>query len=148
MPKTLKEVQAGDTCPIDGGPFVVDAAQNPETLIDRHTRNAPTPFAAARFAERVREKAHEHGLIHKCVTCGYRSRFAPDDAGQADRDRQTRDQQDREQQAREQRDKQERDQRAADDRERWVKEQRAIDDRERQDRERSEREARDRQHPA
>lgn len=84
MPGT-KEIAAGDVCPIDGGAFVVDAAHDPETLIDRHGRNAQSAFVAARFAERVREKTEELGVIHKCMTCGYQARFkaANGDAGGA-----------------------------------------------------------------
>ena len=69
------EVTAGDTCPIDGGTFVPDLAQDPETLIDRHTRNANSRFEAAQFAERMRAKVADTGVIHKCTTCGYRARF-------------------------------------------------------------------------
>jgi Zn ribbon nucleic-acid-binding protein len=92
MAPTLPEPKAGDVCPMDGGAFVIDEAQDPEKVIDRHTRNAQSAFVAARFAERVREKTKEHGVIHKCVTCGYRSRFQPADAGdkhndEADRER-------------------------------------------------------------
>lgn len=75
-----KKVTTGDRCPIDGGEFVVDDAQDPDKVIDRHTRNAHSPAVAARFAEQVREKVKEFGVIHKCVTCGYRSRFPPVDA--------------------------------------------------------------------
>lgn len=75
--KTTKEIQAGDPCPICGGTFKVDPHQHPDTLIDRKKRNADSPFAAARYAERVQEKADEFGLIHKCVDCGYSARFQP-----------------------------------------------------------------------
>lgn len=74
MVQATKELKAGDSCPC-GGDFVIDKEQSPETLIDRKTRNAVNPSAAARFADRVREKVEEHGLIHKCLECGYRTRF-------------------------------------------------------------------------
>lgn len=83
MPEVV-EVKTGDRCPIDGGEFVVDEAQDPERVIDRNTRNTHSPAVAARFAERVREKADTFGVIHKCVTCGYRARFHPVDAGDPD----------------------------------------------------------------
>lgn len=72
-----KKVEAGDPCPQCGGTFVVDPAQEPEKLIDRVSRNAQNDPAAARFASQVREKAEEHGLIHVCTVCSYRSRFQP-----------------------------------------------------------------------
>jgi predicted RNA-binding Zn-ribbon protein involved in translation (DUF1610 family) len=62
-------------CPSCGGAFVVDQAQEPRRLLDRKRRNAASPFAAARFAEAVQDKAAEHGVIHRCTGCGYRSRF-------------------------------------------------------------------------
>jgi hypothetical protein len=70
-----KEIKAGDPCPIDGGKFVVDEDQRPETIIDRKRRNAASPPAAERFAQRVTDKAREFGVLHKCVQCGYRARF-------------------------------------------------------------------------
>lgn len=75
--KDTKELKAGDPCPIDGGEFRVDPHQHPDTLIDRKKRNAASPFAAARYAERVQAKVDEFGLIHKCTTCGYSARFQP-----------------------------------------------------------------------
>jgi hypothetical protein len=74
-------VKAGDRCPNDGGVMIVDEAQDPEKMIDKHSRNAHSAFTAARFADRVREKAKEFGVIHKCVSCGYRARFKSADDG-------------------------------------------------------------------
>lgn len=68
-------VKAGDACPQCGGAFVLDAAQAPAGLIDRHARNSHMPAQAARFATAVREKADEVGLIHRCTSCDYRARF-------------------------------------------------------------------------
>jgi len=72
---------AGDPCPQCGGAFVVDEAQDPQRLIDRKQRNAANPSAADRFAKTVLEKAATLGVIHRCGSCGYRSRFHA--AGQA-----------------------------------------------------------------
>lgn len=69
------ELKAGDACPQCGGTFVPDPEQNPERLVERHSLNAPSPFVAARYKERVEAKVEEFGLIHKCTTCGYRARF-------------------------------------------------------------------------
>lgn len=71
------EVKAGDACPQCGGTFVLDPSQNPDTLIDRVKRNAQNDQAAARYADATRAKAEDHGLIHMCSVCGYRSRFHP-----------------------------------------------------------------------
>lgn len=84
MPKTLPEVKAGDRCPVDGGEMRIDPAQDPERVIERNRNNAHSPFVAKRFEERVRDKVAEFGVIHKCVTCGYRSRFQPAEAGARD----------------------------------------------------------------
>lgn len=75
-----KVVSAGDACPQCGGTFVLDPSQNPDVLIDRVKRNAQNDPAAARYADQTRAKADEHGLIHMCSVCGYRSRFHPADA--------------------------------------------------------------------
>ncbi|HEY3042614.1 MAG TPA: hypothetical protein VGJ39_01220 [Vicinamibacterales bacterium] len=72
-----KDLKAGEPCPLDGGKFVIDEEQRPETLIDRKNRNAASPTAAARFAQRVTDKADEYGVIHRCVQCGYRARMTP-----------------------------------------------------------------------
>lgn len=72
-----KAVVAGDACPQCGGAFVLDPTQNPERLIAGVTLNAQNDAAAARYADQVRAKVEEHGLVHKCVVCGYRSRFQP-----------------------------------------------------------------------
>jgi len=71
------EVKAGDACPQCGGAFVLDPSQDVEKLIDRVKRNAQNDQAAARYADQARAKAEEHGLIHMCSVCGYRSRFQP-----------------------------------------------------------------------
>lgn len=73
----VNELKAGDPCPVCKGEFVVDERQAPDTLIDRKKRNAAIPAAAARFAEQTREKAEKFGVIHRCVSCGYRARFHP-----------------------------------------------------------------------
>jgi hypothetical protein len=83
MAKTLPTPKAGDKCPIDGGAFQVDPAQEPEGMIDRHTKNADSPFGAARYAEQVRAKVADEGVIHRCVTCGYQSRFKTADQAAA-----------------------------------------------------------------
>jgi predicted RNA-binding Zn-ribbon protein involved in translation (DUF1610 family) len=77
MMEKIKEIKAGDPCPSCGGEFVVDEQQDPGRMIDRVRRNAANPAAAERFATATLEKAAEHGLIHRCVSCGYRSRFQP-----------------------------------------------------------------------
>jgi len=65
-----------DACPQCGGAFVVDERQAPAVLIARKKRNAASPAVAERFAEAVRAKVADAGVIHRCVACGYRSRFA------------------------------------------------------------------------
>lgn len=72
-----KDVKGGDPCPLCGGAFIADEQQDPATLIDRQRRNAANPAVAERFAAHLLEKAAEHGLIHRCLRCGYRARFAP-----------------------------------------------------------------------
>lgn len=74
MAKT-KDRKAGDPCPTCDGEMVLDETQAPDVLIDRKKRNAASPVVAERFAERVREKAAEFGVIHRCADCGYRERF-------------------------------------------------------------------------
>lgn len=69
------ELKAGDPCPNCGGTMVVDEAQRPDILKERHARNSHQPAQAARFAARVDEKAEEFGIIHKCERCGYRARY-------------------------------------------------------------------------
>lgn len=77
MATKSKPVEAGDACPQCGGTFVLDSSQNPDVRIDSVKRNAQNDAAAARYAEQTREKAEQHGLIHVCSQCGYRSRFKP-----------------------------------------------------------------------
>jgi membrane protein involved in colicin uptake len=72
---TDTELRAGDVCPIDGGAFVVDYEQDPETQIASKNLNSPNPAAAQRYERQVRAKVEAGGVIHKCVTCGYRARF-------------------------------------------------------------------------
>jgi Zn ribbon nucleic-acid-binding protein len=72
---TDTELRAGDVCPIDGGAFVVDYEQDPETQIANKHLNSPNPAAAQRYERQVRAKVEAGGVIHKCVTCGYRARF-------------------------------------------------------------------------
>jgi len=67
--------QDHDACPQCGGAFVVDETQAPDRLIARKKRNAASPAVAERFAEAVRAKVADSGVIHRCVACGYRSRF-------------------------------------------------------------------------
>jgi hypothetical protein len=73
----LKVETPDDPCPLCGGAFTIDPAQDPDTLIDRHSRNADKPYEAMRYAEKVRAKAAEHGVIHRCRDCGYRARLPP-----------------------------------------------------------------------
>lgn len=72
-----KALKAGDPCPQCGSDFVVDPMQEPHRLIERKRRNAASPSVADRFAESVREKVAEHGVIHLCPGCGYTARFHP-----------------------------------------------------------------------
>lgn len=75
--KEGKPIKAGDPCPSCGGEFVIDEHQDPARVIERKRRNAMIPATVARFTEAVLEKAQEHGIIHRCTTCNYRSRFKP-----------------------------------------------------------------------
>lgn len=70
-----KDLQAGDPCPICGGDFAVDETQLPDRVIDRMRKNAAKPEVAERYAQQVREKTEEHGVLHACARCGYRHRF-------------------------------------------------------------------------
>ncbi len=74
MPEA-KELKPGDPCPNCANELKLDPRQLPDTLIDRHKRNADRPDVASRYAEQVRAKADEFGLIHTCGTCGYQARF-------------------------------------------------------------------------
>lgn len=74
---TKKEIKAGDACPQCGGTFAVDEKQEPNAVIDRQRKNAASPAAAERFAQQTIEKASEFGVIHRCTSCGYCSRFKP-----------------------------------------------------------------------
>jgi hypothetical protein len=78
------KLQAGDPCPICGGEFKPDPEQDPDRLIDAKHRNSPNPDAAARYERRALEKVEREGVIHKCVECGYRTRFKTADAAAAD----------------------------------------------------------------
>ena len=82
-----KELKPGDPSPVSGATMVLDYTQHPDTLIDRHTRNAHSPDVAARYAARVREKVAEHGLLYVDPVSGYRARFkaADSDRGAARR---------------------------------------------------------------
>ena len=72
-----KELKAGDPCPSCGGDLVVDRAQHPDVIIDRHRRVNPTnPALCAAYERDTREKAAASGVIHKCTSCGYQARFA------------------------------------------------------------------------
>jgi Zn-finger nucleic acid-binding protein len=75
MKHSHAELKAGDKCPQCGGTFLPDPEQDPKRLVERHSLNAPSPFVAARYKERVEAKVEEFGLIHKCTNCGYRARF-------------------------------------------------------------------------
>lgn len=77
LPAAAVERQPGDPCPMCGGAFIVDPQQHPETLIARKRENAAVPSVADRFAEHVRRKAAELGLLHRCIGCGYHDRFPP-----------------------------------------------------------------------
>jgi len=70
-----QDVEAGTPCPACGGPLRVDEQQDPTSLVARKVKNAASPSAAARFAAACQQKAAEHGVIHRCVGCGYRARF-------------------------------------------------------------------------
>lgn len=76
--KQPKEVSAKDPCPQCGGTFKVDESQHPDRLIDRHTRVSASPHVSARYAEQVREKVQEAGILHKCSGCDYHARFVPE----------------------------------------------------------------------
>ena len=70
--------------PVEGGPpyeaaWVVDESQRPDTVLERHRRNAASPAAAAAFEAKVREKAAKEGLIHVDPATGYKARFHPAD---------------------------------------------------------------------
>ena len=72
---TEQELRAGDVCPIDGGEFIPDYQQDPETQIASKHLNSPNPAAAQRYERQVRAKVETGGVIHVCRTCGYRARF-------------------------------------------------------------------------
>lgn len=115
---TLKAVKAGDQCPIDGGAFVVDVEQHPDTLVHSKQLNEVMTGAAARFERIARAKADEEGVIHKCVTCGYRARFKDDDQEQRDREQHDREQQERDRANSDRRDREQREQRDQGERDR------------------------------
>jgi Zn ribbon nucleic-acid-binding protein len=69
-----KELTAGDPCPNCAGTMRVDQAQH------RHAHRSPQAqrgqsAVAARFAEQVKAKAEDKGLIHTCIGCGYQARY-------------------------------------------------------------------------
>lgn len=70
-----RELKAGDPCPTCGGALTLDPRQDPAALIARHTRNADSPPAAARYKDAVEAKVAEFGLIHRCAGCGYQARL-------------------------------------------------------------------------
>lgn len=79
-----KDLKAGDACPNCGGKLALNRAQHPDTLIDHQKRTSDRPDLAARYAEQVKAKADEFGLIHTCAGCGYSARLkAPAPAARA-----------------------------------------------------------------
>lgn len=61
--------------------WIVDAAHTPETIIDRHGRNAQSPAAHEVYKRTVLEKADKFGVIHVDPATGYRARFKPQNGG-------------------------------------------------------------------
>jgi hypothetical protein len=65
--------------------WIVDEAHKPETIIDRHGRNAQSPAAHEVYKRAVTEKAEKFGVIHVDPATGYRARFKPQSGGQGAR---------------------------------------------------------------
>lgn len=76
---TPKFVQAGDPCPMCDSPFRplrVPTDEQWARFTDRERPTAlPQGYDTATPADRV-----EHGALHRCVGCGYQTRFQPSSA--------------------------------------------------------------------
>lgn len=74
-----------DPTPVEGGPpypanWIIDENFRPETIIDRHRRNAGSPAVHDAYRRAVEEKVEKHGVIHRDQATGYLARFKPTDA--------------------------------------------------------------------
>lgn len=77
-----KELKAGDPCPSCGGDLVVDRAQHPDVIIERHRKVNPTnPALCVAYERDTKDKAAASGVIHACASCGYQARFAEASGG-------------------------------------------------------------------
>lgn len=57
--------------------WIIDQAQNPESVLDRHRRNAANPAVHETFRRALQEKTDREGVIHVDPATGYRARFKP-----------------------------------------------------------------------
>lgn len=69
------EVKAGDPCPVCGGELKAAPVPTDEQFAKAGDRENPVylPQGYDTAPKAVRE---EHGALHKCVDCGYKTRFA------------------------------------------------------------------------
>jgi hypothetical protein len=72
-------IKRGDACPRCGGSF--KAARVPTDAEFAKAFDREDPTALPEFSDTAApDFREEHGALHRCLSCGYQTRFALDDA--------------------------------------------------------------------